>query len=68
MAMNLLKRIERIRNYLEDKGYKKDIDEDVFIHSIMILEGMGHKKAVEWMHNFHSTGLITIEKWKVNFV
>ncbi len=68
MAMNLLKRIERIRNYLEDKGYKKDIDEDIFIHAIMILEGMTYKKAVEWMHNFNTTGLITIEKWRVNFV
>ena len=67
MAMNLIKRMERLKNYLDEKGYTKDIDEDVFIHAIMILEGMNHKTATKWMRQFCDVNLLEYKNFKVNF-
>jgi len=70
MAMDLIKRLERIRNYLTDKNFNTDdwLEEDIFIHGVMIVEGMTRKKALEWLYHFADVGLIEYKNWKVKIL
>ena len=70
MAMNMIKRLERIKTYLKSKNLdiSRPFDEDIFIHAVMLVEGMTRKKALEWMYCFADVGLIKYKAYKVSFI
>jgi len=73
MAYNMYKQIEKIKESLKQKGYKKDIPTDIFGKELMILFGMKKQTAKKWIATFEEVGLIKMEKknndtWMVNIL
>jgi len=69
MAYNLYKQVDKVKESLEEKGYKKDIPMVVFRNEIMVMFGMKNLTAVEWIRNFDRVKLIKVDKaGRVNFV
>jgi len=68
MAFNMYTQLPRVKEYLSEKGYTKDIPVDVFWQSLMILFGMKRRTAENWVRNFNVVDLIVVKEGLVNFV
>lgn len=70
MAYNMYKQIGKIRESLKDKGYEKNIPDEVFCKELMLMFGMKQKTATAWLHTFETVSLIKIDYADntVNFV
>lgn len=69
MAYNMYSQIGKVRKSLKERGFETDIPFNEFCSEMMLVFGMGRKKAIEWIYNFSDVKLITIkDDHKVNFV
>lgn len=68
MGFNMYNQIDNIRQNLKKQGYMKNIPEDIFCRSLMILFGMKKKTAMNWIYNFKAVGFIDYKEDKVNFI
>lgn len=63
----MYKQIGKIRESLNQKGYKKDIPIEIFDKELMLVFGMRKKKAIEWSKTFAEVDLIKVKDNVVNF-
>ena len=68
MAYNMYKQIGKIRESLENKGYKKDVPLEIFCRELMLIFGMRKNTAIKWSCTFEDVELIKISNNMVNFV
>ena len=68
MGFNIYNQIKKVQESLNKKGYSKNIPIHIFGTELMLLFGMGQKKAIEWIGNFEKVGLIKRDGNNINFV
>ena len=68
MGFNIYKEIPKVKEYLKDKGFTKNIPDDDFGKALMILFGMKKETVRKWINYFEENDIIKIEGDKVNFL
>jgi len=68
MGFNIYKEIPKIKKYCKDQGYSKNIPDDDFGRSLMILFGMKKETVRKWVNYFEENKIIKFDGKKVNFI
>lgn len=68
MGFNIYKEIPKLKEYCKEQGYSKNIPDDVFGRSFLILFGMKKETVRKWVNYFEENNIIKFNGKKINFV